>query len=379
MNIRTTLLLKQALLLLATSLPLLPLKAQDKKTIPVIIGYVGGYRGLVNTTTIAANQLTHINYAFVNVKDHQAWLSNERTDTVNFRKLNLLKEQNPSLNILISIGGWTWSKNFSDAVLTDSSRATFARSAVNIIRKYQLDGVDIDWEYPGRPGNDGNIYRAEDKQNFTLMFQALRLELNLLEKETGRKKLLTTAVGGFTAFLKTTEMDKAQQYLDYINLMTYDFYSSDKAGHHTNLYASEIYNNGNDADKTVKAFQAAGVPASKLVMGIAFYGRTYTLAPDSKNGLGDKIVSQKYGSGFTFLKDSLENQKGFKKYQDKKARAPYLFNAATSEFITYEDEWSVKNKCKYVLSNQMAGVMFWEYNEDLKGYLLTEINKVLHK
>jgi chitinase len=368
------------MIVLATTLAFPTVKAQKaKKAPPVVIGYVGGYKGLVNTAAMNASQLTHINYAFVNVKDHQAWLSNERTDTVNFRKLNLLKEQNPALRILISIGGWTWSGRFSDAVFSDSSRTTFARSAVNIIRKYHLDGVDIDWEYPGRPGADGNVYRPEDKQNFTLLFQALRRELDLLEQETGSKKLLTTAVGGFTAFLKTTEMDKAQQYLDYINLMTYDFYSSDKAGHHTNLYASDIYNNGNDADKTVKAFQAAGVPASKLVMGVAFYGRTYTLAADSKNGLGDKMVSQRYGDGYSFIKDSLENQKGFKKYQDKKAHAPYLFNADTHQFVTYDDEWSVKSKCRYVIDNHMAGVMFWEYDADPKGYLLLEINKAFHK
>jgi chitinase len=379
MNVPTAL-WKQALVIPAMLLACYSMFAQKaKKAAPVVIGYVGGYKGIVNTAIINARQLTHINYAFVNVKDQQAYLSNERTDTVNFRKLNLLKEQNPALRILISIGGWTWSGRFSDAVLSDSSRALFARSAVNIIRTYHLDGVDIDWEYPGRAGADGNVYRPEDKQNYTLLFRALRHELDLLEKETGSKKLLTTAVGGFTAFLNTTEMGKAQQYLDYINLMTYDFYSSDKAGHHTNLYASAIYNNGNDADKTVKAYQAAGVPASKLVMGIAFYGRVYTLANDSKNGLGDKMVAQRYGDGYSFIKDSIEDRKGFKKYQDKKAQAPYLFNADTHEFITYEDEASATSKCRYVTDHHMAGVMFWEYSEDPKGYLLRAINAALGK
>src|ERR1700748_874350 len=91
----------------------------------VIIGYVGGYRGLI-TISVSAAKLTHLNYAFVNVIANRAVLSRERTDTVNLRNLALLKKTNPKLKILISIGGWTWSNGFSDAVLSDTSRQAFA-------------------------------------------------------------------------------------------------------------------------------------------------------------------------------------------------------------------------------------------------------------
>lgn len=343
----------------------------------VIIGYVGGFRGRIDVSRIAAEKLTHINYAFVNVKNCRAFLNNERTDTVNLRMLNTLKERNPDLKILISIGGWSWSENFSDAVLTDSARAVFAESAVDIIREYQLDGVDIDWEYPDMSGEKGNIHRPEDKQNYTLMFQAIRKELDTLEKETGKKKLLTTATGGFTSFLDHTEMDKAQVYLDYVNLMTYDFFSGGIAAHHTNLYASKDYPEDNNADKAVKAYIAAGVPARKLVMGIAFYGRTFILQGDSLKILGAKYASQSYGSGYTFIKDSLLNSKDFKMYKDKQAKASYLYNPSANKFITYDSEWSVKNKCRYVNSKGMGGVMFWEYDSDPKEYLLGQINRTL--
>lgn len=349
----------------------------ETKAKPVVIGYVGGYKGLVNANKVSAEKLTHINYAFVDVKSNRAFLSNEKTDTINFRTLNLLKKINPALKILISIGGWSWSENFSDAVLTDTARKAFAASAVEIIRKHQLDGVDIDWEYPGRPGEEGNVYRPEDKQNFTLMFRDIRLALDTLEQQTGKEKLLTTAVGGFAAFLETSEMGKAQQYLDYVNLMTYDLYSSKIAGHHTNLFASETNKANGSADDAVKAYIAAGVPAHKLVMGIAFYGRNFKMTDDANKGLGDQVVSQTFGKGYTFIKDSLVNKKGFKNYKDRKAKAPYLFNAETKQFITYDDEWSVKNKCKYVLKNKMAGVMFWEYDSDPKEYLLDKINATL--
>ncbi|MHA4738071.1 glycoside hydrolase family 18 protein [Dyadobacter sp. MSC1_007] len=346
------------------------------KTRPAVIGYVGGFHGLLNTGNIEANKLTHINYAFVDIKDGKAFLTNEKTDSTNFRKLNLLKQQNPDLKILISIGGWAWSENFSDAVLTDAARRTFAKSSVAIIKKYNLDGVDIDWEYPGMPGEEGNIFRPDDKQNYTLMFQAIRNELDVLEDEVGKKKLLTTAVAGFAEFLKTTEMEKAQQYLDFVNLMTYDLFQGDTVVHHAGLYPTDIYKTAKSADNAVKAFNAAGVPMEKLVMGIPFYGRKFTVAKMEK-GLGQIRTKQEYIDGYTYIKDSLVNKKGYQEYRDEVAKAPYLLNATTGEVLSYDDEQSVREKCKYVLDKKLGGVMFWEYDSDPKKYLLNEIDKAL--
>jgi chitinase len=352
-------------------------KEETKKTKPVVIGYVGGFHGLVDTDKIDVKKLTHINYAFVNIEKGLAFLTNEKTDTTNFKKLNLLKKVNPDLKILISIGGWAWSGRFSDAVLTDSARAGFAKSSVDIIRKYKLDGVDIDWEYPAMPGDSGNVFRPEDKQNFTLMFEAIRKELDILEKEDGKKKLLTTAVAGWEEFIPHSEMGKAQQYLDFVNLMTYDLFSGDTVVHHAGLYATERFKTKRSADNGVKAYLGAGVPASKIVLGIPFYGRAFTLGKDSKTILGEMSVSKEYIDGYTYIKDSLVNKKGYKEYRDETARAPYLYNEKTRVFIGYDDEKSVSEKCKYVLDNKLAGVMFWEYNSDPKGYLLNEINRSL--
>src|ERR1700761_2283716 len=264
--------------------------AQSKLKKHVIIGYVGGYRGLYDTAMVHANMLTHINYAFVIIRNNRAYLEHEKTDTVNFRNLLKLKKINPNLKILISIGGWGGSRNFSDAVYTDTAREAFAASAVAIVRKYNLDGVDIDWEYPNDIGA-GNIYRPEDKHNYTLMFQKLRLDLDTLEKQSGHKQSLTTAVGGFTRFLSLTEMGDCAKYLDYVSLMTYD-YAQDSLHivlHHTNLYASKQYNTTCSGDMAARDFAAAGVPPEKLVMGVAFYGHTLTSAdaPDGKHVLGN--------------------------------------------------------------------------------------------
>lgn len=211
---------------------LIALPTQAKKVKRVVIGYVEGYRGLINTDVIDVSRLTHLNYAFVDIKNKRAWLNKERTDTVNFRTLNLLKKKNPKLKILISIGGWGWSNNFSDAVLSDTSRAGFAASAVDIIAKYHLDGIDIDWEYPALRGA-GNINRPVDKQNYTLMFREIRHDLDLLQQKTGQTYLLTTAVGAFPNYLKNTEMDQVQQYTDFISLMTYDYSGGAVTRHHT--------------------------------------------------------------------------------------------------------------------------------------------------
>ena len=192
-----------AAVILSLLLPVSPLKAQSGK---VIIGYVGGFRGLIKTNLIQAIKLTHINYAFVDIKNNRAWLHREATDTLNFRHLNLLKKDNPNLKILISIGGWTWSGKFSDAVLTDTARQRFVASAVNIIQKFDLDGIDIDWEYPGQAGYDGNIYRPEDKENYTLLFKELRRQTDSLGWRTGKKYLLTTAVGAFKGYLDHADM-----------------------------------------------------------------------------------------------------------------------------------------------------------------------------
>jgi len=344
------------------------------KTKPVIIGYVGGFRGLIATDSIDVWRLSHINYAFIDIKDNRAWLHNEVTDTVNLRKLSELKKINPDLKILISIGGWSWSKNFSDATLTDTSTKNFALSAVDIVSKYNLDGIDIDWEYPGMIG-DSNVYRPEDKEHYTILFKELREGLDSLSRTTHMKYYVTTAVGGSQAYIDHTEMDKVQQYADYINIMSYDYAGGwdPISDHHTNLYTSSGDTNQYSAHRSIQAFIAAGVPASKIVIGMAFYGKGWQMESTDNNGLYRKALRGARGGGFTYLKDSLVNKNGYKEYWDAAAKAPYLFNDEKKIFISYDNERSVKDKCKYVKRHQLAGAMFWEYNNDKKGYLLKVI------
>jgi chitinase len=355
----------------------LTLHAQPKK---VVIAYVFAIKKIVNPDSIDASKLTHVNYAFVNVRDGKAWLEQLGIDTINFERLRELKKVNSALKILISIGGWSWSKSFSDVSLTDSSRKIFSESAVAIVDQYQLDGVDIDWEYPGMRG-DSNKFRPEDKQNYTSLFKELRFSLDSLSIKNKKRYELTTATGGFPEYLTHTEMNKVQDYLDYVNIMTYDFKTEDDktTGHHTNLYSSKRYRQNISADEVVTKYINAGVPPGKIVLGVAFYGRAWKTEGLKKRGLDDSITGFSRGAGFTRLKDSVINRDGYARHWDRQSKAPYLYNKKQKIFISYDDEKSIRDKARYVNKKQLAGLMFWDYFSDPKEYLLKTIHKYLGK
>ena len=175
-------------------------------------------------------------------------------------------------------------------------------------------------------------------------------------------------------------MEKAVRYLDYVNLMTYDFYTSgDSAGHHSNLYPPEDYIKDASAHKTVQLFLEAGVPAEKLVMGIPFYGRSWIMKSAEKHGINMPVEGRARGGGYTYIRDSLVNKNGFTRYWDEKAMAPYLFNSETRQLVAYDDEESVRLKCEYVLDHNMAGMMFWQYASDPREYLLDAMNEQLYR
>jgi chitinase len=342
----------------------------------VIIGYVAGFRGPMGIDSIHAEKMTHINYAFAVIQNNRIAFPKPASDTINLRNFEKLHAVNPDVKLIISIGGWTGSKYFSDVSLTDTSRENFAISAVDVVKKYNLDGIDIDWEYPGMTGA-GNIYREEDNHNYTLLLKALRDALNKLSATAHKHYFLTVATGADMSFIEHTEMHEVQKYLDYVNLMTYDFRTEDDslAGHHTNLFSTPQFNSS--MDLSVKNYLAAGVPATKIVAGVAFYGRAWKVNSPANNGLNGKVLNYLRGGGFTKLKDSVIDQNGNTSYWDNNAQAPYLFNTSDSVFLSYDNERSIKKKCAYVKQKQLAGVMFWEYFGDNKCYLLDVVDKEL--
>ena len=268
----------------------------------------------------------------------------------------------------MSVGGWTWSKGFSDVALTAESRKTFVESAVAFVRRHDLDGFDVDWEYPGMVG-DGNVFRPEDKQNFTALMADLRAALDLEGKARKRHLALTFAAGASTEFLDHTEMAKVQASVDFVNLMTYDFRVAGDgglAGHHANLYPSPSDPDQASADRGVREFLAAGVPPRKLVLGVPFYGRAWSgghrrgaTASTSRA----RRRAEKIETGYASLAADRVGKGGFERRWDDKAQAPYLWNAEKKIFISYEDPESLRAKCRYIREQRPGG-------RDVLGVLL---------
>jgi GH18 family chitinase len=337
-----------------------------------VIAYVFPHGRVIDPTTITAGKLTHINYAFANVVDGQV-VEGEPVDAENYRVLAALRTQNPGLKILVSVGGWVWSGAFSDVALTPESRARFVASAVDFVRRHELDGFDVDWEYPGLPGN-GNTHRPQDKQNFTALMSELRGALDKEGAARGRHYLLTLAAGALPTFLETTEMDKVQAVVDYVNLMTYDFRESGDrlAGHHANLLQNPMDDKQLSADGAVRLFLSAGVPAHKLVLGVPFYGHAWGDVAPVANGLYQpgQPPHQEIDASYGNLARSFVGKNGYARFWDERAQAPYLWNAKERVFISYEDPESLRVKCRYLKQRGLAGVMFWQYYSDDTGALL---------
>jgi chitinase len=347
---------------------------------PVIVAYVFPQQAVLQPGDVAARKLTRINFAFANLQGGKI-VTGTASDAANMAALIALKRENPSLTVLVSVGGWLWSGNFSDMALTSQSRRIFIQSVIAFIERYQLDGLDIDWEYPGMAGAT-NHFRPEDKQNYTRILAELRKQFDEEEKKLHRPLFLTIAAGSSSEFLEHTEMAEVQKYVDTVNLMAYDYYEPDSdatTGNHAPLFTDPLDPKKVSADRSVQEFEQAGVPAGKIVLGVPFYGHTWGQVPDQNHGLFQpgKPVPNAYAN-FSNISASMLNH-GFTRYWDAAASVPYLYSPAQKIFVSYEDPDSLAPKCKYVLDHKLAGVMFWDYSSDPSGKLLDAIDTGLHR
>jgi chitinase len=345
---------------------------------PEIIAYVFPQEQILQPHDVAARKLTRINYAFANIKDGRM-VEGLSSDAPNFATLVAMKTENPSLTVLVSVGGWLWSGGFTDVALSSESRRAFIDSVVDFIDKYHLDGLDVDWEYPGEAGA-GHRFRAEDKQNYTLLLKDLRERFDGEEKRLHRRLYLSVAVGGDSDFLDHAEMGEVQKYIDTVNVMAYDYYepgSQKITGNHAPLFSDPADPRKISADRSVREYEAAGVPAAKIVLGVPFYGHMWGDVGPLNHGLFQpgKTVDDEFAKYGNIASGMLH--KGFTRYWDASASAPYLYNPAKRLFVSYEDPESLALKCRYVLSQHLGGVMFWDYGSDPTGTLLNVIDAQL--
>ncbi len=346
----------------------------------VVVGYVFPQNKVLADGEIAARKLTRVNYAFANIEGGRI-VNGFAHDDENLAALVALKKGNPQLTVLVSVGGWLWSGGFSEMALTRASRAAFVESVVAYVQAHKLDGLDIDWEYPGLPGATKN-FRAEDKQNYTLLVKELRERFDRLEKAVGRKLYVTVATGSGEDFLAHTEMREVARYVDTVNLMAYDYYepgAEGLTGHHAPLHRSGLDPKGFSAERSVEAYELAGVPAGKIVLGVPFYGRVWGEVAGVNHGLYQAGKELPKGAPELGAGPEMLMRDGFVRYWDEEAKAPYLYHPGKQMFLSYEDGESLELKCRFVLEEGLRGVMFWDYEADESGALLDAVNAGLRR
>ncbi len=336
----------------------------------------------------------------------------------NYAMLMALKQRNPDLKILPSIGGWTLSDPFYS--FTDkANRDVFVASVKRFLQTWKFyDGVDIDWEYPGGQGAAPDLGDPlKDGDAYAALMQELRIMLDELTVETGRTYELTSAVGVGYDKIEDVNYADAVPHMDYIFAMTYDFYGgwNNVPGHQAALYcgnfmsAGQCDGTGVDAegvpykgpayttDNGIQLLLAKGVPANKLVVGAAMYGRGWegvmpnTLSDPTDPMTGVATGKLKGSTAQGVWEDGVIDYKGLKSFMigpnntgingfeygyDELAEAPYVWNRSTGELVTFDDARSVIAKGQYVRAQGFAGLFSWEIDAD-NGDILNAMHEGL--
>lgn len=284
---------------------------------------------------------------------------------------SVLKARKSGVRVVLSVQGYgSEGENFSKACSTAANRKTLIDNIIACVELYHFDGVDIDWEYPGyQTGTDVSI----DKVNYTNFVTELSNRFHALSSDY----IVSAALPGGPWGYKRYELQKVGAALDFVNLMTYDLTAGNTSTHHTGLYKSSYTYKGCTGDETVKNFIANGIPAEKLTLGCAFYGKYVTIT-NTGNGQGlGATVSGSYKT-MTYSKiyaNYLNTPANVAKYSfyDEVSCAAYIYDASNNRFLTYDSVQSIKVKCEYVKSNKLGGIMIWELGEDSTNQLINAI------
>ncbi|GAT66783.1 glycosyl hydrolase [Planomonospora sphaerica] len=364
-------------------------------------------------TSGAAAKLTHLNYAFGNVSEEGACVSadpwadwqmplddahsvdgvGDTADQVlkgNLNQIKELKAKHPGLKALISLGGWSGSKYFSDAVLTPEGRSKLAASCIDLWLKGDLtgmpagsgagvfDGIDLDWEWPGSEGNEGNVIRPEDRRNFTLFLAELRRQMNEYDPKSEITAYLPASAAKIDAGFDVREVFRN---LTFGNIQGYDLQGpwEKVTGHNGNLFTDrrDPHEFTYSVDQTVRDYLSRGAPARKIVVGVPAYGQGWTGVKGGRNGLYGTSTGPaqgKWAAGTDDYKE-LVNKPG-RRYRDLRTGAMWLYDG--NEFWSYDDPAVVTQKALYVRLKGLGGSMMWSLDQDdAKGSLTSALYRVL--
>jgi chitinase len=318
----------------------------------------------------------------------------------NFNQLKELKALYPNLKITVSLGGWTYSKFFSDAASTAARRQAFVSSCIDMFIKGNLptgiggdpaggvgagagifDGIDLDWEYPGSPGHTGNHYSASDKANFTALAAEFRSQLDAYGATVGKHYLLTAFVTADPAKVGSGfDVPGLMSSLDYATVQGYDMHG---AWETTTNHQSSLHTPPGDPsppasqfsdDLAINTWIAGGAPKAKLLLGVPFYGRGWTGVTNANNGLFQPSTGAAPGTYEAGYEDyKVLKTKGYPVFRDNADGVAWLFNGST--FWTYDDPTALGQKMAYIKANALGGVMIWSLDgDDSTGSLISAIN-----
>lgn len=300
----------------------------------IIVGYATYWDTAIPDPTL----MTHLNYAFAHIKNDFETLDIKKKDS-RFKKILALKNTNPDLKIMLSVGGWG-AGNFSEMAADETHRKNFCRNCAAAVEEFGLAGIDLDWEYP-TSSSAGISSSPDDTKNFNLLLKDMREVL-------GDDKLLTMAS---SSSAKYVDFKTAMQYLDFVNIMTYDMGKPPQ--HNAGLYQSSMTRRS--CDESVTLHLQAGVPLNKIVLGMPFYG---------------------YGNGKEFSSETVDFNAikigDYTRKWDSEAKVPYLVNSSGDMILTYDDEESIGLKADYVKTKGLLGAMYWNIEADDASWTLSK-------
>ncbi|MFM1525662.1 MULTISPECIES: glycoside hydrolase family 18 protein [Helcococcus] len=329
-----------------------------------------GIRILDKITEKHAKIFTRINLAFATLKDGKVIIKDEE----NIKYLEKIRKFNPNIKLVLSIGG-AGAFGFSDMAMTKETRKIFLDSMLEVIKKYKLDGIDLDWEFPC--ADWGGDFSPKDKENFTTLLKEMRENLDSIGD---KKYILSIAAGVGQWFIDTTEVSIYHKYLDDIMLMTYDLrgFGQEITGHHTALNTKKDDIFRMSARDGVKLLENQGVPKEKIVIGFAQYSRYWEGVENINKGLLQKAKPNGGDYYFSYPElnmEVIENPK-FESFWDDEAKVPWSYSK-DGIFVTYDNAKSVEEKAKFVLEENLKGLMFWQYVDWNENPLLEAMNKIL--
>ena len=345
-------------------------KGQTQNQSKAVLAYYSGSPERLDS--FDARQMTHIVYCFGHLDGSRLKIGSAR-DTLTIHKMVAMKQKNPALKVLLSLGGWGGCEPCSDVFATEKGRSEFAQSVKELNAFFKADGIDLDWEYPAVPGYPGHKYTPEDKPAFTELVKTLR-------KTLGKDQVITFAAGGFQRFLdEAVDWKEVMPQINYVNLMSYDLVSgfSKTTGHHTALYSNPKQKES--TDNAVQELIKRGVDPQKIIIGAAFYARIWEAVPSENNGLY-QAGTFKMSQAFRRFPENLSPAAGYQFYWDDVTKASYAYHPEKKLFATFDDKRSIKLKTKYVVDKNLGGIMFWELGSDsYTDGLLHTINQTLKR